>query len=161
MCCDVQLYGHASRTVKGEEMSSKIRAYIGHSIRGKFGVNATDKQRDINSKKAIDFGNQLSTEFPNIDFYIPGLHQEFDCVAERSGYLIDKQILDIDCTIISRCNFLIVFSPDDYISKGMQIEIDHAVFNNTPVISAVDGSYDDYFKRIVCAINCHLTSMMR
>ena len=140
---------------------SKIRAYIGHSIRGKFGIDATDKQRDMNSKKAVEFGKQLSEKFPNIDFYIPGLHQEFDCVAERKDYLTDKQILDIDCVIISRCNFIVVFSPDDFISKGMQIEIDYAVFNSIPVISAIDGSYEEYFERIVHAINCHLTSMLR
>ena len=124
---------------------SKIRAYIGHSIRGKFGIDATDKQRDMNSKKAVEFSKQLSEEFPNIDFYIPGLHQEFDCVAERKGYLTDKQILDIDCTIISRCNFIVIFSLDDYISRGMQIEIDYAVEIIIPVISSIDGSYVEYY----------------
>ena len=140
---------------------SKIRAYISHTIRGKYGVKATDKQRRENSEKCISFGSALRKEFPMIDFYIPGEHHEIDTIAYRKEYMTEEQILDIDCTIISRCNFIVVFSPDDYISKGMQIEIDYAVENNIPVISAIDGSYEEYFQRIVYAINCHLTSMMR
>jgi len=142
-------------------MNSKIRAYISHSIRGKYGATATDKQRREHSAKAISFGNTLRKEFSNIDFYVPGEHHEIDTIAYRKEYMTEEQILDIDCTIISRCNFIIIFAPDDYISTGMQVEIDHAVENNIPVISAIDGNYDEYFKRIVCAINCHLTSMMR
>jgi len=142
-------------------MSSKIRAYVSHSIRGKHGNKATNKQMEENNKKAIDFGELLNKEFPNIDFYVPAEHDELVLIAYRKGYMTEKQILDVDCDIISRCNFLIVFAPDDYISKGMQIEIDHAVFNSIPVISAIDGSYEQYFKRIVYAINCYLTSMLR
>ena len=139
---------------------SKIRVYISHSIRGKFGSAATAEQMDANNQKAINFGIELRKEFPNIDFYIPGDHDEFVTIAYTKGYLNEKTILEIDCDIVSKCNFLTVFSPDDYISRGMQIEIDHAVFNSIPIISAIDGTYEEYFKRIVYAVNCHLTSMM-
>jgi len=142
-------------------MSSKIRAYISHSIAGKYGRSATDIQKIANCKKAIDFGKLLYKEFPNIDFYIPGEHDEFVIIADRKGYLTIEQILDIDCEIISRCNFLVVLSPDDYISKGMRIEIDYAVANDIPVIVAVDGDYEQHFKKIVYGINCYLTSMLR
>jgi len=141
--------------------SNKIRAYISHTIRGKNGKDATDVQRKENSEKCILFSNALRKEFPNIDFYVPGEHHEIDTIAYRKEYMTEEQILDIDCEIISRCNFLAIFAPDDYISKGMQIEIDHAVKHNIPVISAIDGSYEQYFKRICYAINCHLTSMLR
>ena len=140
---------------------SKIRAYVSHSIRGKFGSAATLEQMEANNQKAIGFGRQLAEGFPNINFYIPGEHDEFVLIAYQKGDLTETQILDIDCDIVSRCNFLVVYSPDDYISKGMQIEIDHAVFNSILVISAIDGSYEEYFNRIVYAINCHLTSMLR
>ena len=140
---------------------SKIRAYISHSIRGKSGLAATDKERKENSAKAIAFGNILRKEFPIIDFYIPGEHHEIDTIAYRKSYMTEEQILDIDCEIISRCSFMVVFAPDDYIGGGMQIEIDHCVKHNIPVISAIDGSYEEYFQRIVYAINCHLTSMLR
>ena len=139
----------------------KLRAYISHTIRGKYGEKATDEQRKENSEKCISFGAALREEFPMIDFYIPGEHHEIDTIAYRKEYMTEEQILDIDCTIISRCNFIVVFSPDDYISKGMQIEIDYAVKSHIPVISAIDGSYEEYFQRIVYAVNCHLTSMLR
>ena len=140
---------------------SEIRAYVSHSIRGKYGAAATNEQMEANNQKAIKFGKQLAKEFSNIKFYIPGEHDEFVLIAYQKGDLTETQILDIDCDIVSRCNFLVVYSPDDYVSKGMQIEIDHAVFNNIPVISAIDGTYEEYYKRIVYAINCHLTSMLR
>ena len=140
---------------------SKIRAYISHSIAGKYGGKATNEQKLANCDKAILFGKQLAKEFPNIDFYIPGKHEIFVIVAFEKNYLTLEQVLDIDCSIVSQCNFIVVFSPDDYISKGMQIEIDYAVENNIPVIIAVDGDYDSHFKKIVCGINCHLTSMLR
>lgn len=140
---------------------SKIRAYVSHSIRGKFGNDATDEQIKANIQKAIDFGNQLAKEFPDIDFYVPGEHDEFVLIAYRKGYLIETQILDVDCVIVSQCNFLVVFAPDDYISKGMQIEVDHCVLNNIPVIAAVDGDEEQYFKRICYGVNCHLVSMLR
>jgi len=140
---------------------SKIRAYISHTIRGKYGIDATDKQRKENSERCILFGNALRKEFSMIDFYIPGEHHEMDTISFRKGYMTEEQILDIDCTIISKCNFIIIFAPDDYISTGMQIEIDHAVKSGIPVISAIDGTYEEYVQRIIYAINCHLTSMLR
>lgn len=140
---------------------NKIRAYISHTIRGKHGVDATDEQRRENSGKCILFGNALRKEFPMIDFYIPGEHHEIDTISYRKGYMTEEQILDIDCEIISRCNFIVVFAPDNYISTGMQIEIDHAVKSSIPVISAIDGTYEEYYKRIVYATNCHLVSMLR
>ena len=140
---------------------SKIRAYVAHSIRGKFGNDATEEQMVANNQKAIVFGKQLAKEFPNIDFYVPGYHDEFVLIAYKKGYLTEEQILDTDCVIVSRCNFLVVFAPDDYISKGMQIEIDYCVYNNIPVIAAVDGDDKEYFTLICYGVNCHLTSMMR
>lgn len=140
---------------------SKIRTYVSHSIRGKFGNAATEEQMKANNQKAIDFGKLLANEFLIIDFYVPGEHDEFVLIAYKKDYVTEEQILDVDCDIVSRCNFLVVYSPDDYISKGMQIEIDHAVKSHIPVISAVDGSYEEYYKKIVCAINCHLTSMLK
>jgi hypothetical protein len=139
----------------------KSRAYVSHSIRGKHGKDATDEQMEENNEKAKAFGRLLSKEFPTIDFYVPGEHDELVLIAYRKDYLTEEQILDVDCDIVSRCNFLIVYSPDDYISRGMQVEVDHAVRNNIPIISAIDGSYEQYVKRIIYAINCHLISMMR
>ena len=140
---------------------SKIRVYISHSICGKMGDEATQEYMNANNKKAIAFGKALSEEFPSIDFHIPGAYEEFVGPAYRKGHLTRKQILDVDCDIISRSNFIIVFAPDDFISSGMKVEVDYATFHNIPIISAIDGTYEEYYKKIVCAINCHLTSMLR
>ena len=142
-------------------MSNEIKVYISHSIRGKVGEAATKEYMDANNRKAIVFGKALSKEFSNIDFHVPGAYEDFVGPAYRKGHLTEKQILDIDCDIISRSNFIIVFSPDDYISRGMKVEVDYATLHNIPIISAIDGSYEEYYKRIVYAINCHLTSMLR
>ena len=142
-------------------MGNEIKVYISHSIRGKMGEAATKEYMDANNRKAIVFGKALSKEFSNIDFHVPGAYEDFVGPAYRKGHLTEKQILDIDCDIISNGNFLVVFAPDDYISTGMQIEVDHCVKHNIPIISAVDGSYEEYFQRIVYAVNCHLTSMLR
>jgi len=139
----------------------EIRVYISHSIRGKQGVDATDEERKENGNKAIVFGNILRDEFPTIDFYIPGEHHEIDTIAFRKDYMTEEQILDIDCEIISRRNFIVVFAPDDYTSTGMHIEIDYAVKNHIPVISAIDGTYEEYVQKIIYAINCHIISMLR
>ena len=140
---------------------SKIRAYVSHAIRGKHGKDATIEQMEANNQKAIEFGVALRKEFSNVEFYIPADHDEFVLEAYKKGYVGEKEVLDVDCIIISKCNFLIVYSPDDYISRGMQIEVDYATLHNIPIISAIDGTYEEYYKKIVCAINCHLTSMMR
>ena len=140
---------------------SKIRAYISHSIRGKMGNDATKEYMDVNNKKAIVFGKALSEEFPNIDFHVPGAYEEFVGPAYRKGHLTEKQILDIDCDIISNGSFIVVFAPDDFVSKGMKVEIDYATLHNIPIISAIDGTYEEYYKRIVYAVNCHLVSMLR
>ena len=140
---------------------SKIKVYVSHSIRGKFGNDATDEQMEANNNKAKAFGTVISKEFPMIDFYVPGEHDELVLIAYRRGYLKEDEILKVDCEIIDRCNFLIVYAPDGYTSRGMHIEIDHCVFNKIPVISAVDGTYKEYVARLIHAINCQLISMLR
>ncbi len=142
-------------------MSNKIRAYVSHSIRGKFGAAATETQRELSSAKGVAFGNSLRKKYPEIDWYIPGEHCEMDYILITDGYIKEEQILEIDCKIISKCNFMVVYSPDDFIGEGMKIEVDHCVLHSIPVIAAVDGDDKEYFKRICYGVNCHLVSMLR
>lgn len=146
--------------MKGVKMSNDIKVYISHSICGKMGKGATKEYMDANNKKAIAFGKTLGEEFPNIDFHIPGAYEDFVGPAYRKGHLTREQILDVDCDIISRSNFIIVFAPDDYISGGMKVEIDYATLHSIPIISAIDGTYEEYVQKIIYAVNCHLISMM-
>ena len=113
---------------------SNIRTYVSHSIRGKMGKEATDEYMAENNQKAIEFGKMLRAKIKGVDFYVPGDHDEFVCLAFREGYLDENQILYIDCQIIDTCNFILAWSPDGFISNGMKIEIDHAHFHNIRVL---------------------------
>jgi hypothetical protein len=134
---------------------AKVTCYVSHSIRGKMGKDATDEYMEENNRKAIKFGKKLKEAFPTVDFYIPGEHDVFVCLAYRNGYLNEKQILYIDCEIINSRNFLLAWSPDGFISTGMQIEIDHAHHRHIPVFVVKDviNAYE--------VINIHLRTYKR
>lgn len=138
---------------------AKIKAYISHRI-SDGGVDASTSMEE-NCKRAIKFGKYLRKEFPHIYWYVPADHEEFVQFANEKGLLTIPQILDVDCAIISTCNFLVIFSPDDYISRGMRVEVDYCTKHRIPIISAIDGSYEAHVKKLVYAINCQLTSMLR
>lgn len=114
--------------------SKMIRVYCSHSIRGKMGKNATDEHMKANNDKAIEFGKKLRSAFPSINFYVPGDHDEFVLIAFLDKYINETQILAVDCKIVQRCNFLIAYSPDGFISGGMQVEIDYANKEGIPVL---------------------------
>lgn len=137
---------------------SKIRCYVSHSIRGKYGKDATVEQMEVNNQRAIEFGKQIKAKFPTIDFYIPGEHDEFITIAYLQKYLTEKQILKIDCEIISRCNFLINFMPDDYLSEGMKVENTFAAKSGIPVFSVYSDNMNEASIRI---INHYLEGLMR
>ena len=137
----------------------QIKAYISHRISD--GGDDVDTSMEENCKRAIEFGKLICKEFPNIEWYVPADHEAFVHIAYVKKLLTIPQILEVDCEIIDGCNFMLVYSPDDYISRGMKIEIDHCVYTHTPVISAVDGSYDEYIARLIQAVNCYLVTLMR
>ncbi len=132
---------------------------MSHSIRGKMGTKATIEYMDANNTKAIAFATRLREVFPDVHIHVPGEYEEFVGPAYRKGHLTEKQILDIDCDIISSGDFMIVYSPDDYISTGMQVEINHCIKHNIPIVSVVDGDEEEYFKQMCHAINCQLMSI--
>jgi hypothetical protein len=111
-----------------------IRVYVSHSIRGKKGKNATMEDMEVNNKKAIEFGKKLRSRILEVDFYVPGDHDEFVTLAFLAKYITEEQILKVDCEIVQRCCFLVAYAPDQYISKGMGIEIDFAYRNGIPVV---------------------------
>ena len=128
---------------------AKIRCYISHSIRGKYGKDATKQQMEANNNRAIEFGNYIKKEFPSVDFYIPGEHDEFILEAYLAKYLTEKQILDIDCKILSKCSFMILFMPDSYISGGMQVELDHANASSIPHVKVHSTNLNYVHKKII------------
>ncbi len=102
--------------------------YVSHSIRGKYGNDATPEQMKVNNDRAIEFGNKLRRQFPGIDFYVPG---EMDGFLLRQGvHAIDivEALLGLDCAIISVSDGVLFYMPDDYISGGMKREEVHAQY---------------------------------
>lgn len=70
--------------------------------------------------------------FVKCSLYVPAEHSEFVELASNKKYLDETEILSIDCDIIDRCNLLIAFG-DYSLSRGMQVEIEFAIQNKTPV----------------------------
>lgn len=109
-----------------------MKIYVSHQIRGKYGNKATDKQMKANCAKAMQFGKLLRLNCPGIDYYVPAEHDEWITLAFQQGIITDKQILSIDCDILSTCDGLLVYTPDDYLSLGMGIEVEYATNNGIP-----------------------------
>lgn len=116
-------------------MKKQLKVYVSHSIRGAKGDDATDEDMQRNVNLSILFGQSLRRKFPGVDFYVPGDH-EFPPVGNllRKKYITTKQILDVDCEIVQGCAFVIAYSPDGHLSKGMRVEIEYAGENGIPVI---------------------------
>lgn len=111
-----------------------MKIYVSHSIRGRSGVDATATEMELNCQRAMGFGKWLKEKF-DYDFYIPAEHDLFVQKAHFKNYLTEKQILDIDCDIISECDAMIIYTPDGYISRGMNIEIDYTTEIDLPTIT--------------------------
>ncbi len=112
-------------------MDQKDRAYVSHSIRGKLGNNATPESMAKNNRIAHEAVLLMRLVIPEIDFYVPGEHDEIISLLYEDGRLGEKDIMWADCELIKRtCKVLIAFTPDGFISGGMRIEIDFAHEHN-------------------------------
>lgn len=115
---------------------SKVKVYISHCIQGQAGKDATHETMVANNNKAIAFVNILKENFPNVDFYCPGEHDEFVINAYEKKLLTVDNILDIDCQILSSRHLLLNYIPDQYISNGMWRENWYAQLNGIPILMA-------------------------
>lgn len=112
-----------------------MRFYLSHSIRGKYGNDATPTQMMEQCQRAIMIANIIRATFPLIELYVPAEHEDFVQRAYRCGYLTEQQILDVDCMIIDDCEGVLIFAPiDDPLQGGRQIEWEHALAINKSVI---------------------------
>ena len=112
-----------------------MRFYLSHSIRGKYGKDATPTQMKENCDRIITIARMIRESIPAVDLYVPALHEDFVGIAYKDKYLTEKQILDIDCKIIDTCDGVIVYCPpDDPIQGGRQVEWEHAVVTHKPVM---------------------------
>lgn len=100
-----------------------ITAYLSHMIRGIEGHSSFG----ANCEEAIIMANILRQQIPNLEIYVPAEHDEFVSIAYHDGILTEKQILDIDCKILDKRNFVIVFTHGTKkLSNGMETEVNYA-----------------------------------
>lgn len=110
-----------------------MRYYLSHSIRGKYGKDATPTQMKENCDRILDIASEIRLELPSVDLYVPAEHEDFVYIAFHNGYLTEHQVLEIDCKIIDTCDGVIVFSPsDDPIQGGRLVEYEYARNTNKP-----------------------------
>lgn len=111
-----------------------MRFYISHSIRGFAGKDATASQMQANCDTVKAIAEQFRKVFPAVDFYVPAESEPFVQRAFDMGYLTEKQMLDVDCRIISdTCDAVIIYVPEgDTLQGGRLIEFNYAKFNRIP-----------------------------
>jgi hypothetical protein len=110
-----------------------MKIYLSHSIRGQMGQDATTEFMAENNKKALAFLQCLKTFLPQVKWYLPGELDGFLIPRGVNLISIVEALLTLDCAIIKQSDGMVVFTPDDYISGGMQKEIDFATENSIPM----------------------------
>jgi len=135
-------------------VSTLFRIYLSHHVRGSSGLDATVYEIETNIKRHRAIGTEIQAYlidwekmegFPKAELYVPAAHAEFVELAYQRHYLNEAQLLDVDCAIVERCNLLIAYDNPN-LSRGMQVEIKHALENGVPVYnmpnmdrSSIDG----------------------
>ena len=120
---------------------NKVSAYFSHSIRGKKGKDATDEDMKRNCETAMEVATGVREIVPGIDLYVPAEHEDFVSICYRDKYLTEEQILDIDCGILEKRDFHIVYEVDGWLGGGIGVEIAAAKKYNKPIfyISRLNG----------------------
>ena len=110
-----------------------IKIYVSHSIRGKYGNNATHAQMKENCDTIIEIVKRLRKTFSKVDFYVPAESEPFVQRAFDKKYMDEKQILDVDCSIIDSCDAVIMYIPeDDELQGGRLVENDYSNSKGIP-----------------------------
>lgn len=112
---------------------NKVTAYFSHSIRGKKGKDATDEDMERNCNTAMRVATWIRESISGIDLYIPAEHEDFVAIAYKDKYLTEKQILEIDCKILKRQDFHIVYEVDEWLGGGIEVEINAAKKYRKPI----------------------------
>jgi hypothetical protein len=109
-----------------------IRAYLSHPIRGAKGSAATREDMEANNQRAVEFAKQVRAAFPTLDLYVPAEHDEFVVQAQNANLLDISGVLIIDRQLVAARDILIVYAPDQYVSAGMNEEIEEAQYRGIP-----------------------------
>ncbi len=111
------------------------RVYLSHPIMGVEAMESTEETIAKNCRKAIEYGEQLRKNYPDVEFYIPAEHEAFVHRAYKMGCLSIDQILEIDCDIISDCDMVILYNHEGVLSNGMKIEAEFAYTHFIPTFN--------------------------
>ncbi len=105
-----------------------MRSYLSHAIRGKSGNKCPAVQLKENCEIAKEVAGVIREACPWLDLYVPAEHEDFVQKAYDKKYVTEKQILDVDCEILSECDNIIIFVPvGDELQGGRLIEHNFAV----------------------------------
>lgn len=113
-----------------------MRVYLSHAMRGQAGTGATVDAQAKNCAAAIEIAWKLRHTYGRkLDLYVPAETEPFVQDAYDHGFLTVKQILDVDCRVLKRCDAMVVWVPEgDSLQGGRLIEYDYALLHNIPVI---------------------------
>jgi hypothetical protein len=112
-----------------------IGAYFSHSIRGAKGLAATADDMALNCGLALVAANMLRQACPVLELYVPAEHEDYVQTAYDRGSHNEEEILAIDCEILTRRDILIGYCHKGVTSRGMQVEIKHAMEKDIPVFT--------------------------
>lgn len=111
-----------------------MRVYFSHSIRGKLGADCPLVTQIENCAAALEMANEIRAACSWAELYVPAEHEDFVQKAYDKKYMTEKQILDVDCEIVSECDITIVYVPaGDELQGGRLIEHDFAINLCQPV----------------------------
>jgi len=130
-----------------------IKIYMSHAIRGAKGPKATDADMRANNIAAMRAASIIRQTLRSIEakyeceinIYVPAEMDEFVMIAYRRGILNEEQILDVDCTIVERCQALIWYSHLGP-SRGAEIEKACAERNCIPIFELPSLETNAIFK---------------
>ena len=127
-----------------QRIAMPLRVYFSHPIRGTKGAAATDEDMAHNIERAAAVVKALRLEFgPALEIYFPGEMDEFVQKAFRKGYITEQQILDIDCDIIADRDAMLIWTWEDEISGGMEVEFEYTLNGGIPHVWVVTDSYNE------------------
>lgn len=110
-----------------------LSAYFSHPIRGAAGESATPEQIHRACRDCSWMARRIQTEMA-IDLYVPADHDEFVQIAYKGGLLTERAILLTDCEILAKRDFVLAYDPSgQMVSRGMRVEIEHALAIGKPV----------------------------
>ena len=118
----------------------KIKFYLSHPIRGSKGKDATpdDMQKNNETAKVIAKYLHENITIP-VDIYVPAEMDDFLIPRGISPVYVVNELLALDKKIINLCDAIMIYAPEDIISSGCKVELDHAIKNNIPVFIGKDA----------------------